>query len=490
MKTTRLLVAILSTCALITACSKDKDDKGTPPKKVVEETTFDTLNEAQSTTLSVVDESGIAIPNAQILIGTALNTPFVDNFLSADAKGLLPLPKAWVNPEMVTISAPGYIRATFLEQRPQAQTYVLRLAPKADRFELKGKGTGFSVKDGDGLIDFAIMMPAMTKQDLFHFSVEQIMSPETDEISVLGQKADVPSNLSLPRQKETYILGFTLDKPAYRMYFDSFGTKNIYTVRGQFPHKPVIKGFQDKKKFTELINYFSIKGGSLRTADINGPSQNMDLPVNDLSFTQQQTFTSPNFSGNEAMISVAVSEFQQLMLPTDFKNVQPNQSVSLVTAAGSTPQLLNVLMNKPADNKPRDERISAALYTFNKSIKAEFLPLMDYPQVTNKTQVSLKAIAPHPAITPHATYCLLSKVTERSTGRKNESYKSTSALWEVYAAGWSTGFNLPTWPNEGPMQGSLRWEASYLGTQGTKKLDLSARLFEPVTHATHSSVDF
>ena len=41
-----------------------------------------------------------------------------------------------------------------------------------------------------------------------------------DEIRVAGQKLGVPSNISLPKQKESYIITITIDKPIYRMYFN------------------------------------------------------------------------------------------------------------------------------------------------------------------------------------------------------------------------------------------------------------------------------
>jgi hypothetical protein len=94
------------------------------------------------------------------------------------------------------------------------------------------------------------------------------------------------------------------------------------------------------------------------------------------------------------------------------------------------------------------------------------------------------------SIKPTATYLILSSVEKRGTGV--EASETTTRLWEVYAKDWRSNFRLPQWPAETITAGGKRWEVNLLGTQNAsnKGVDLSPRILETVTHATHSATDF
>lgn len=441
--------------------------------------------------LRVTDLSGQPIAQAQILIGESLDQPFASNFITTDSTGSFPAPAAWTSAQVVTIAAKGFVRATYFDQLPSGQTFVLRPAEVATQYELKGQSTGFQVKDGDNQTDFALMMLTVQKQDLFAFNINMFISPQIDVVDVFGQKINIPSNVSLPRQKERYgPVQIVLNKPAYRMYFDALGMQNVVTLRGQFPFKEVVDEMRGKKPFIELINYFSIKGGSLKKVQITGPTQSQDLPVDELAFNQKRGFHAPAFASDEFLVAAALSPYEGKFFPTDFKNVPANTASTLTTAAGEPPQLLVALKKKSEQNTFGGGKLSAAFVPFRAGVRPELLPMIENPQVTKLTEISLRLPQAPSAVVPTATYLILSSVEKRGAGA--DATESVTRLWEVYASEWKSDFVLPQWPGETITSGGKRWEVNLLGTQNVsnKGVDLSPRILETVTHATHSATDF
>jgi hypothetical protein len=318
------------------------------------------------------------------------------------------------------------------------------------------------------------------------------ISPQSDVIDVFGNKISIPSNVSLPRQRENYsIVPVTMEKSKYRLYFDALGMQRVVTLRGQFPFKQVVSEMQNNKTFLDLINYFSLKGGSLRPVNITQATQTLDLPVNELAFDQTRSFQSPAFQDDEFLLAAALSSYEGEFMPTDFKNVPSNKNFNLGIAAGETPQLLIALKKKAESDSISAGRISAALMTFESGAHPVLLPLIENPQVTNLTELHAKAPAEVPGIKPVAMYLVLSSVAKQGTGV--EATETTSPLWEAYSASWKADIVLPQWPDERPEAGLKRWEISYMGTtqvHANKAIDFGPRILETVTHATHSATDF
>jgi hypothetical protein len=428
---------------------------------------------------------GKPVANAQVLIGTSVGQPFADNYLTTDGSGVFVAPDAWKDSQMVTIVAPHYVTATYMEQTPHGQNFQLHSTSDAATFEVKGQGTGFQPKDGDNIVDFAVMAPLMSRQALLSFDLSMLISPKMDQISVYGQDMQIPSNISLPRQKEYYgIFPVTLEKPTFRMYFPSLGTHRVMTVRGQFPFKQVVKELQANKSFVDLINYFTLLGGSIHDVNVTGPTQNQNLPVNELSFTQSMTMHSPVVDSNNVFLAVALSKYEGQYLLTDVKNVASNSDQKMTTAAGVAPELLTVLQSR-ADA----QQMTSALSSFTTRVTPDMLPMMARPQVVSANDVKIQAITGPSSIAPAATYAVLSTIQ----GQTTDGVALTSKAWEIYSPSWETEIKLPQVPNMNMADStaSKRWEVSLIGTtSGAKNVDLGPRMLETATHATHSATDF
>lgn len=473
----------------LTSCSKDQDETKKPKFKG-----FGLVNESRDAvrnrTLRIIGPDAKPIAQAQVLIGEALDTPFISNFLTTDANGSFTAPAAWTTPMVITISAPGFVRATYFGQVPEGQTYQLRVSvPQAD-YELKGASTGFQIKDKDGLGDFALVMPTMTKEALFAFDMGNFISPLTDKIEIFGQKFDVPTNVILPKQKENYsIVTITLEKPNYRMYFATPGKKRIFTARGQFPFKTVVGELQNKKTFVELINHFTLQGGSLKEVNITAPSQSQDLPVNELVFNQTKQFKSPIFASDEFLLAIPLSTYQNELMPTDLKNVASNTVSKLTIAAGDKPQLLVVVKKTAEQDNLSGGRLTAAIVPFDDGVQPQLLAMLENPEIINPSELRVKLPALPANLKAAASFAVLSKV-DATTNEAGVTTEKLARLWEVYSSNWQADIKLPTWPNDTLIAGKKRWEVTLAASPGNKTIDLGPRLLENVTHATHGASDF
>ena len=494
-----LALAVGLSAALLTSCSKDdkggdkKDGKATAGPESTTPNSPRDINLEASNRVRVVDLTGKPLAKVQVLVGMALNAPFADNFLETESDGTFRAPSGWTDETAVTLAAPGFVRATYLGQKPEGQTLTLRPIDLPRSMELNGGQTGFQVVDKDGLVDFGLVIPTLSKQDLFNFDIGMVLSNQIDEISVLGQKIKLPSNITLPKQQETYIFNLTLDKPNYRMYFSSKGPKKVFSARGQFPLKPVVDEIRAGKSFFELANYLKINGGALKQIEISGEKTSATLPVTELVFNQLRTAQGPVFDKEQVLLALALSEDQGALFPTDVKNLSPNSKTALTTAKGSTPLLLTVLKNKSEAQGPGSDRLSATLVPFTEGASPQLLALMKNPQVISSNHLKADVINTINGVAPVGSYMVLSTVEQKNIG--GTSYEVLTKLWEVYDRNWTPEYVLPVWPKEPLPNGKKRWEVSRAGSnlpasKAAKILDLGPRLFESVTHATHSSSDF
>lgn len=439
-------------------------------------------------TLRVVDMTGQAVAGAQVLIGNALNEPFAANFVTTTKDGSFQAPAEWADAETVTIGASGYVRASYVGQLPAGQTFVLRPSAKEKKYELKGQGTGFKVVDKDDKIDFALFLPVLKKNDLFAFDMNKVISPQMDEIVVYGQKMQMPSNISLPKQKENYgIFPVTMEKPIFRVYLEDLGPTKIIAARGQFPFNKIVKEMQNKKSFFELINYFSIQGGSLKTVNITGATQTVDLPVNELSFTLPKSFKAPVFSNDQNLLAIPLAVYDGEYFPTDLKNVASNTSMNLMTPTGLAPLLVTVLTTKPGSDNKMDGRLSVNIGEFQAGVAPQMLDLLPIPEVVNVASVKVKPVVQPAYLNSVGTYSLLSVLETQTIG--GNKVEVANRIWEVYGQGWMSEVSLPVWPNDGELKGKKRWEVSLIGSPD-KGIDLGPVMLENASHATRAQADF
>ncbi len=477
------IIGVIATFNLA-GCSQDKPT--TPSGKL-----WGIFSPTAVTGINIVGEDLQPLAGAQILIGMEEGTPFAGNYMTADAVGHIDLPTAWTDAQAVTIEAPGYVRATYFAQAPGDRTYRLhkRSQTNTTQFEVSGTTTGHKIQDRDGIIDFGLVIPAMTRKDFLAFNIDAVISPQFDVISILGQDAEVPSNLTFPKQKESYILPVTIDKPKYRTYFAEGGVQKVFAARGRFPFKQVVDKLRNNAPMYELVNDFTISGGGLKDLNITKSSTQMDLSVTDMDFKNKVNITAPAIAGDETMIAVGVAHFNEYMVPTDVKVVKSGQKQSLATL-DSTGSVLSVLKkSKDLDaSGPGTDRLSAVLVPVGNGVTPQFLPIMADPAMAANGDLLLQKMNSIPGVNAIATYAVVSQVLQTAQG--GASVLVNSSYWEMYAPQWPETLSLPTWPGGNHLPGRKHWEVNFLGSLNVSTVDLGPAMINNATHVTHTSLDF
>nr|BFD66166.1 hypothetical protein HAGR004_11880 [Bdellovibrio sp. HAGR004] len=476
------LVMAMAVPALLAGCS---DHKGTQKN---ETNGFAGLFWQQSTNIiSIRTFDDKPIKGAQILIGDALNSPFAGNFLTTDANGQVEIPAAWNTGLPVTVQAPGFLRSTYMNQEPGALTIKLRAQATKTQYEVKGVTSGLPIQNKDGYVDFGLVMPAFSKMDLLAFDINNVISPQFDRISAMGQDIDIPANISVPDQSEKYgLFTINLDKPTYRIYYGNSGVNRVFAARGRFPFKSTVDALRGGAEFYELINSFSINGGAVRDIEVKSGSTRLDMPTRELNFNEKKDVGAPGFRSDETFIAVGVANQSGYLIPTDVKSIQNGKKMGLNVLPGSQAMVLGVL-KKTADLKSGGDRMSATLLPFAAGTTPQMLPLIPDPTL-QAGELLMPKFNTIDGVSPIATYSVLSKEEEVVQG--SAKVKILNPQWEVYSQNWAERVKLPVWPNDSAITGKKRWEVNFVGSQTTSQAALGPAMIEAATHVTHSSVSF
>ena len=448
------------------------------------------VSAADLATVKVLNEFGEPLAQAQILIGLAEGRPFTGNFVTTNTLGVAQIPTSWSTAEPVTVEAAGYVRQTILNQMPGDLTIKLNPAYLPVPAEISGAVTSLPVVNGDKMIDFGLMMPAMTRAELLNFDLKTMISPFYDSLSVAGQSAHVPSNLSLPTQKESYIFNLTISKPIYRMTAPTLGPKQFFAIRGQFPFKSVIDQLRAGKKFLELLNYFSIQGGGLRDVTLLGPKTTLDIPGNEMVFNSSLKIIPAAAGANEILIAVAISEVANSLVPTDIKRATGVNPMSLASLPNTPAFVVNMIKrdSELTATKPGADRMSAVLSPYVKNEQPVLLPLIENPSVTlaDGYNIGLPPAPVRDGVQPLAVSATLSDISEIQVGADKVEY--FQHRWEIMGLGWDQNIQLPNWPLANSTS-KKRLEVNFIGTTSQQPPTLNG-IIDAATHVSHSSTIF
>lgn len=483
------VLSLISLVFVLSACDKDKkqESKLNSSAANIQWTEKSVRDSAQ---IKIMNQFGEPVAGAKVLVGDAQGAPFRDNFITTDNDGVAIVSREWVMPASVTVDASGYIRQTLLDQKPGNITIKMSSAYLANRAELRGQVTQLPVVNGDKLIDFALVMPALSKADLLNFDVGQVISPYTDTLSAAGQSGEVPSNISLPKQKESYFISVTLEKPIYRLKVPAYGPKRFVSVRGRFVFKTMVSELQNGKPFHELINHFSILGGSIRDAVIASPVTQLDIPGTEMSFTQTIQAKPKTVAADELMLVLAANEVSGSIIPTDIKRIANGQPTNLQSLPNKPALVVSVLKKQSEfmSTQPGADRMSASMLPLEQSGQ-NMLPLIANPSITTSGQYVIN-MPPAPSaagINPIAMSATISDLIQTTDGDKPITI--TVKKWDVLGLGWNSRVALPKWPLDNS-QAKKRLEVNYIGSSKTTSVGLDDSLIENATHVTHASTDF
>ncbi len=433
--------------------------------------------------IQIVDLDLAAIPDAQVLIGDE-KTP-----LTTDPQGKILIPSEWTGEEAITISKVGYITTTYLNRLPEKNVFQIKRQPPAVLNVVTGSTSGYDNLKNDGWVDFGMVLQPMSQSDVMAFDINRVISPEMDNMTVMGQTVGIPSNISIPSQKETYILPLTIAKPVYRSNFDSVGAKRLVANHGHFQLKPVIQKLQGGGSFLDVIN--DIEFESLQVTDFNISSQttNLDLGVAAIALDSKINSTAPTFDAKQVFFTVAFikdsAKDADRYLPTDIKSYASGQTLQIAYPSPDHPRHVLTLLGEKKQvgkNVSLSPRMSIALSTLDAAPTSELLDLVADPVVQNG-KLTVTPPAAKAGINSMGTLIVLSHV------EKTESSEKVNVSWEIYAPDWVSEYTLPA-GFDAATQNS-RVEITFLGTvDSTPNKSLGPTQTSGSTHASRNAVDF
>lgn len=467
-------------------------------------------------TLQVVDADGTPIGSAEVMVGHQPGDPFSGNVLKSDQNGLVEIPSLWKAELPVTVTAPGYVAKTIPAMTPQPATIHLSQQEGHSNFEIKGDTTQFGRLITDGKVDFALVMPTLSRNQLLNFDVSMMVSPEMDKISVIGNEADIPSNVTLPEQTENYIFPVRLNKPTYRNFVRDPGTYQFFASRGNFPIRKVVDDIRAGKSIFEEINYFNFIGGGFKNVTINGDIAGQDIAVNELTFNATIPVKAPAFADDKMIISISLAEKNGLMTPFDLKRLTSSMTLNLKTVAnwGASIVVSLMLPNTATNQKPVIDmelikawplgvpllinpmanqdfsELSFNVQSANGAVTPSFIEGLKKPVATS-SQLKMTVPARPSGMNAVATYAVLSEI--ETIGSGNLKSERRTRLWEMMSPGWVSAVDLPKFSLQKNPNRTYRWDVMFMGSTlpiGTPiivddKVDLSK-----ITHVTRNATDF
>lgn len=466
---------------------------------------FELITPQTTPTIQVFNQANQAVANAQVLIGTAVGTPFKDNLKITDANGFISLPE-WTEKTHITVQAQGYIRQTLLNQRPGTMQIKISTAYMTNRPMIKGQVTGLPVKDGDNMMDFSLVIPTIAKADLMSFSLDSIVSPFDDTVDIIfGKKADLPSNVSLPTQKEKYnfLISLTLSKPEHRVYSLNYGPKTFYAFSGKFPFKEVMGELNSDKQFYEVMNSFIFTNGSIREINVSAPTSNLSIPSGEIKFEGPvANVKSSTIGADEVVMLFTVNDLSGgRFVPSDLKRLEANQTAALKTIAGKPVHIVS-LLKKAADfdSATRDvaDRSSASMVPYKAGMQSSLLPLLPAGPTVVDNGGSYKITVPKAsnrtfeaeAVNELAVTVAISNIRTVTDGQKQVDLLDRK--WEVLGTGWPSEINLPLWPledSEDTVAVKRKFEVNLIGSDSAKQTDLGDDLVKAATHVTKGAAE-
>jgi hypothetical protein len=477
--------------------------------------------------LRVLNQALAPIAGAEVMIGSAANNPFGGNVLITDANGYISIPIQWKAALPVSVKAPGYIMTRFEKVQPQSAVFQIHQLDPAALIEVSGETTSFQNIKKDGLIDFGLVFPTMSRRQLMQFSVTDLVSPETDEVRVATQKFDLPSNVTLPEQKETYILPITLKKPKFRAYVKPDSKYTMTAAHGQFPMKQVISEMQNGASFFDVMNYFTFMNfGQLDLTVEKSTIPGQMIPVNQNVIDSKVSYQAPAFNNDQVLLAAPLVEQNGTFYPTDLKRLTSNELrdltvpaqaksiyvVSVLTAkeqaAALNAQLTDMLLAETQPVAAFFQSITSELYSFmglQEDVTApgtmpgitlsiskapvltatEFISLTQPPTVAG-TRLKLTVPTAPSSVAPVATYVIFSEVEKIVKGRFTIE-KRTRHL-EFFAESWIDGLDIPDLSSIIVPGKTYRWEVMYLGRDNNTKA--GNYFLDEITHVSRHSYDF
>ena len=432
--------------------------------------------------LKIVDNQEVPIANAEVTLGPSEGDPFLNNILRTNEGGEVEKPMEWNTELPVTIHSTNHVLTTYMDTTPSRQVLHVNHRDTENFIPIEGEVSGYGrIRDGDKKVDFSLVLPALTRRQLLNFDIYHILSPEKDILKIRNYEFGLPSNISIPSQRESYIIfPIKFNKPTYRVLIREYGQKRLVAIRGRFSLKQVINDFRAGRSILGLVNHFQFLSGSELGLSVQGPVKGRDIRVDGWKLDDKFHVQAPQYGRDRIMLSLSLMEnVYGEMFPMDIKMIESNEVKTLKSRrSGNNQYALSVLVNKTSSRgglrsrgnlrnfkskkKLNFHQVSLVINRASERVTPVFLSMIDSPKVSGSTLV----LNPPKAMTgvfPVATYLALSRMEPLPNSAIHASKKTR--LWEIFNNSWISQIELPDVPLNLDSGNKYVWEVIYLGSE-------------------------
>ncbi len=421
---------------------------------------FAPTGRAGSMDVTVVDaRDRQPIAGAFVMIGPSAGIPFSGNTGSTGPAGTIRFESpALVGPQTVTAGASGRAFFSVIDAAEMAVTIPLSpsvadttiYGPKA---RAQGSVTGIAMTTGDGNLDAAIVLPAMTLDEIIGAGSVQYDAPvDSLTLPLLGQ-IYVPGNMAIPSQMEFFM---NISKPVYHLDLRAQTTQTLYAVAARIPISALLSG----PLGMDLLKVATVRELGVERDQAIGAGLNRDINA-DINLSTQLTVrfegappgtqilaaslgSIPGWDGFERVIgydtdTALVDSLDTLVLAS--WNPVPNQDISdvsnFITGFYSDSSAYKEFASGRVDRNPFTMPVTRVLRDF-----------YDPPQLVQQGAFFAWDDVAAPATEPAPTWVFNSVTTGPVT--PSDPSVGTTLVWQVAVPAAKGGFTLPSLPADAP----------------------------------------
>lgn len=453
---------------------------------------------AGSLTVHVIrDGTFDPVPGAFVMAGTAPGRPFAGNYGFADGAGAITFTDPdLVGPIDVTAGMAGYRYFTLIGVNANDLVLALRpIAAGGTEYQVGDYVSGIDVDNGsfhfgDGNVDMALVLPALRISSLLDFDLVSLMGPP-ELMYILDQPFEIPSNIFVPQQWETFI---EIIKDHYYLYLES-GAHTLAALSGRVPLDVLMSGGD----LNAILAAMSWREIDIRDVTVTGDTNDADLIV-DPDLANTVTMNLGNVPAGSSTLCLSVGDLENLnglgrLVTLGLRSLAcpsgggPCGGVVPLTTTAATGEFagMGYLAAAMVDLTDTDDALvlldrtaHAQTYTTDMS---SFFQLLE-PTYDNGTFAWNDAANPGTGSPP--VHLQMARIA---------SLEAADIYWELMIGGGDLDFGLPALPPEAPPAplagGTYRWEQASLGLGfALPSFDYNAFAFADImAHLSHLAVD-
>ncbi len=232
---------------------------------------------------------------------------------------------------------------------------------------LNGSTDGYQIENFDDKFDFGLIIPALKKDQILDFNLSSLISTKKDTLRTAGRTIKIPSNISLPKQRERYYIILKIKKPNFSLPIHlNEPPETLVLLEGSLPVTKTIETLRNGDPFFSIINSFKIKSFSL--TPLIDLESNLKLTVGEHLIDDDSIAFNVPFEIDKDFISIGLNLNSTLnktgtpiYFPVNIKTLEKPQN--LATGRNNTPVI--AIIPKSAFKKTSTEKTVKTPFPFS-----------------------------------------------------------------------------------------------------------------------------